>query len=121
MFIKIMSKRIRFTIIFSAPDFPYQLALDCLTPKLGQLFAGACCQSINGIWSEDGEHDKQQYQIGKQEKGMKIHLSVNPDKQDQAKQQIKQILQALKEELNLSIYWVHLEQEEVVSHHFRLL
>jgi hypothetical protein len=121
MFIKIMGKRIRFTIIISAPDFPYQLALDCLTPKLGQLFAGACCQEINGVWSEDGEYDKQQYQSGRQEKGMKIHLSVIPHKQQQAKQQIKQILQVLKDELNLAICWVHLEQEEVIAEHIRLL
>jgi hypothetical protein len=115
-----MNKRIRLTIIFSAPDFPYQTALDWLSPKLGQLFAGACCQPIDGIWSEDGEHDKDLYQMGNQEKGMKILLSVMPDKQDKAKQQIQELLQALKSELNLSICWVHIEQEEVFAHHFQL-
>ncbi len=116
-----MNKRIRFTIIFSAPNFPYQEVLDWLSPKLSQLFAGACCQEIDGVWSEDGEHDKASYQIGKQEKGIKIILSVTPDKQEIVKQQIQQILQALKEELSLSICWVHLEQEQVTAHHFQLL
>lgn len=115
-----MNKRIRLTIIFSAPNFPYQKVLDCLSPKLGQLFAGACCQPVDGIWSEDGEHEKALYQSGQQEKGMKILLSVTPDKQEQAKQQIQAMLQALKITLSLPIYWVHIEQEEVFSHHIKL-
>lgn len=116
-----MNNRIRFNIIFSTPNFPYQEVLDWLSPKLGQHFSGACCQEIDGVWSEDGEYDKVSYQIGKQEKGMKILLSVTPDKQKIAKQQIEKMLQALKEELSLSICWVHLEQEEVTAHHFQLL
>jgi len=115
-----MNKRIRLTVIFSAPDFPYQEVLDYLGPTLGQLFAGACCQPIDGIWSEDGEHEKAQYQMGQQEKGMKILLSVTPDKQEQAKQQVQAMLQVLKTQLNLAIFWVHIEQEEVFAHHIRL-
>lgn len=115
-----MNNRVRFTIIFSSPDFPYQAVMDWLSPKLGQLFAGACCQSIDGVWSEDGEDDKMSYLIGKQEKGMKILLSVTPDKQEESVVQIQQLLQALKNKLSLPIYWVHIEQEEVVAHHFRL-
>jgi len=120
MFTKIMNKRIRFTIILSTPNFPYQKALGYLTPKLGQFFAGACCQQIDGVWSDDGEFDKSEYQIGKQEKGMKIHLSVMVDQQEQTKLQIRQVLQGLKDELNLAINWVHLEQEEVTASHFQL-
>lgn len=115
-----MNNRIRFTIIFSSPNFPYQGVLAWLTPKLGTLFAGACCQQIDGIWSPDGHHDIASYQIGEQEKGMKILLSVTPDKQALAQQQIQQLLQALKKELKLSISWIHVEQEEVTAHHFQL-
>jgi hypothetical protein len=116
-----MNKRIRLTIIVSAPNFPYSDTLNWLSPKLGQLFAGACCQKIDGIWSEDGEHEKPLYTIGKQEKGMKIVLSITPEKQGIAKKNIRQLLQKLKEELNLPIFWVHLEQEEITAHHFKLL
>jgi len=115
-----MNKRIRFTIIFSAPDFPYQEVLNWLSPKLGELFAGACCQAIDGIWSEDGDQNKANYQKGKIEKGMKILLSVIPDRQEQSKQQIQKIFQELKKELNLPICWIHLEQEEIAAHHFHL-
>ncbi|MDO7083990.1 hypothetical protein WNY51_13830 [Pseudocolwellia sp. AS88] len=115
-----MNKRIRFTIIFSTPNFPYQSVMDWLSPKLGELFAGACCQPIDGIWSEDGEHDKEVYQAGVQEKGMKILLSVTLDKEEQAKLQIKQLLQGLKQSLNLPISWVHIEQEEVFARHIQL-
>ncbi|MEO9508063.1 MAG: hypothetical protein ABJG28_02670 [Nonlabens ulvanivorans] len=115
-----MNKRIRFTIIFSASSFPYQAVIDWLSPKLGELFAGACCQPIDGIWSQDGEHDKDLYQAGIQEKGMKILLSVTLDKEEQAKLQIKQLLQDLKQALNLPISWVHIEQQEVSAHHIQL-
>ncbi len=115
-----MNKRIRFTIIFSSLNFPYQDVLDWLTPKLSTLFAGACCQEIDGIWSPDGHNDKVSYQIGKQEKGMKILLSVTPNKQSLAEQQIQKLLHALKNELELSISWVHVEKDEVTAHHFQL-
>lgn len=116
-----MNKRIRLTIIFSSANFPYEHVLRWLTPKLSMLFAGACCQEIDGIWSPDGQHDKASYIIGKQEKGMKILLSVTPDKQELAKQQVQQLLQALKEELGLPLSWIHVEQEDVTAHHFQLL
>jgi hypothetical protein len=115
-----MNKRIRFTIIFSAPNFSYKKVLDWLTPKLGHLFAGACCQEIDGIWSEDGEDEKTSYKMGNHENGIKIILSVTPENQALAKIKIQETLQQLKKELNLSIYWVHLEQEEVTAHHFQL-
>jgi hypothetical protein len=115
-----MNKRIRSTIIFSAPNFPYDEVLGWLSPRFGQLFAGACCQEIDGVWSDDGEHYKASYQAGKQEKGMKILLSVTPDKQELVGQQMRQIMQELKNELGLSIEWVHFEQEEVAAHHFKL-
>lgn len=115
-----MTKRIRLTIIMSAPDFPYQDVIDNIAPELGQLFAGACCQPIDGIWSKDGEHEKLHYQSGQQEKGMKILLSVMPEQEQKAKQQVKELLQRLKEQLNLAISWVHIEQEEVYAHHIQL-
>ncbi|RBP82537.1 hypothetical protein EBI01_08130 [Marinomonas rhizomae] len=115
-----MNKRIRFTIIFSTPDFPYQEVLDWLSPKLGELFAGACCHAIDGVWSKDGDQNKAQYKKGEIEKGMKILLSVTSDKQEQSKQQIKEIFQDLKKELGLHISWIHLEQEEIEANHFYL-
>jgi ribosome maturation protein Sdo1 len=45
----------------------------------------------------------------------RIRLSVTPDIQEQAKQQVQQMLQELKDELSLPIYWVHLEQEVVID------
>jgi hypothetical protein len=116
-----MNKRIRLTFIFSSPNFPYQQALGWLSPKLTSLFCGACLQEIDGAWSSDGHHNKASYQAGEQEKGMKILLSVTPDKQDFARQQVQQLLQKLKNQLCLSFCWIHVEQEEVTAHHFQLL
>ena len=115
-----MNKRIRLTIIFSAPAFPYQDVLQWLSPKLSKKFAGGCCQCIDGIWSEDGEYDKESYQIGSHEKGMKILLSVTVDKLNEAEKEIKVLLQDLKTQLNLPLTWVHFEQHEVTAHHFKL-
>lgn len=115
-----MNRRIRFTIIFSAPEFPYQAVMNYLTPKLSQLFAGACCQPVDGIWSPDGNQDKLLYLEGKQEAGMKITLSIMPLKKQETEKKIQDILQALKTQLNLSIHWVHVESEEVTAHHFHL-
>ncbi|MCM2680825.1 hypothetical protein [Echinimonas agarilytica] len=115
-----MNKRIRLTIIFSADTFPYASVLEFMTPRLSQLFAGACCQPIDGIWSEDGEEDKSSYHLGQQESGMKVILSIMPDKIELAQQHIQQLLQELKDDLNIAIKWVHVEQEEVTAHHFKL-
>lgn len=115
-----MNKRIRLTIIFSSPDFPYQDVIKWLTPRLSKKFAVGCCQSIDGIWSEDGECERELYRIGSHEKGMKILLSVTLDKLNEAEQEIKIILQDLKNQLNIPLTWVHFEQQEVTAHHFKL-
>ena len=81
-------------------------------------FSGA---GASFIWSEDGEEDKPQYLDGKQESGMKIILSVMPEKEKQAQQQLQALLQSLKTQLNLTMSWVHVELEEVTAKHFKLL
>ena len=114
-------KRIRYTVILSATTFPYNQALEYLTPHLGRLFAGACCRPVDGIWSKEGHLFQAQYEHIGQEPGMQITISVLPDLATTAYQQIKSMLQALKKDMALDIEWVHVECEEVTSKHFQLL
>lgn len=113
-------KRIRYTVILSAPSFPYEKALDYLTPHLGQQFAGACCRPIDGIWSAEGSSYQTQYSQVMQEPGMQILISVLPEQATTAYQQIQLMLKALKKDLALDIDWVHIEKEEVEAKHFQL-
>jgi hypothetical protein len=115
-----MNDRIRFTIILSAPDFPYQAVVKSLGERFSQCFAGACFQPIDGFWSKGGESVSDKYEAGSQESGAKIILSVMPDKGEVALTEIKQALQALKRELDLPIRWVHIEAERVRAHHLEL-
>lgn len=114
-------KRIRYTIIFSAPLFPYSNVLEYLAPQLGQTFAGAYCQPIDGIWSEEGHLYQDQYDKVVQESGMQIKVCVLPEQSTRAYQQIKAMLQSLIKDLALNINWVHVESEEVEGKHFSLL
>lgn len=113
-------KRIRYTIILSAPSFPYPQVLEYLTPLLGQQFAGACCSPVNGIWSSEGALFQDQYNQIKQEPGMQILISVLPEQENIAYQKIKNMLQALKKDTALEIEWVHVEKEEIEALHFQL-
>lgn len=115
-----MNKRIRFTVIFSAPNFPYDEVLRRLGPKLGEHFSGACCEPVDGIWSEDGHEYKSAYLPGRCEPGMRIVLSVMPGQRSAALTTLESLLEALKCELKLAIQWVHVEEEEVSARHFRL-
>ena len=115
-----MSKRIRFTVIFSAPAFPYKAVLDWLGPKLGEAFSGACCEAIDGFWSADGEEDKAQFLPGQYEAGMRVLVSVTPERREAALFELQTLLQAMKDALDLPLQWIHVEEEEVIARHFRL-
>lgn len=114
-------KRIRYTVILSAPTFPYEQALEYLAPYLGQQFAGACCRPVDGIWSKEGHLFQAQYGDIVQEPGMQITISVLPELATTAYQHIQTMLQALKQDIALDIDWVHVESEEVESIHFQLM
>lgn len=113
-------KRIRYTVTLSAPSFPYQQVLAYLTPHLGELFAGACCRPIDGIWAADGHLYKSHYQGIVQEPGMQILISVLPEQKALAYEHIQSMLQALKQDLALALDWVHVESEAVEAGHFQL-
>ena len=114
-------KRIRYTVFISAPSFPYEQVLKYLTPLLGQHFAGACCRSIDGIWSAEGHLFQAQYSQVTLESGMQILISVLPEQATISYQQIQSMLQSLKKDMALDIDWVHVESEEVEAKHFQLI
>lgn len=115
-----MNERIRLTVIFSAPAFPYSAVLDALAPALGVHFSGACCTPVDGVWSADGSEFKDRYQAGQQEPGMRIVLTLMPAQRDAALVTLQGLLQTLKRELALAISWVHVEEETVRARHFLL-
>lgn len=115
-----MNKRIRYTVVLAAPNFPYQAVLERLGPSLGEHFAGACCEPVDGIWSEDGDEYKAVYLPGRREPGMRIVLSVMPVVGSAALATLESLLKEVKRELGLAIRWVHVEEEEVCARHFCL-
>lgn len=114
-------KRMRYTVIISATRFPYEQALEYLTPHLGQKFAGASCRPVDGIWSTEGHLFQAQYDHVVQEPGMQITISVLPEHATLAYQQIRSMLQSLKKDIVHDIDWVHVECEEIECKHFQLM
>lgn len=115
-----MNNRILLTAIISSDKFPYDDVLDSLSPKLGEHFAGACCQRIDGVWSEDGHQFKEIYTHGKIETGMIIRVSVIPEKSQSSINTLKTLLSNVNKEMQLEISWVHLESSVIDVHHFCL-
>lgn len=113
-------KRIRYTVTLSAPSFPYQEVLAYLAPPLGELFAGACCRPIDGIWSAEGHLYQSHYAHIVQEPGMQILISVLPEQKASAYQHIQSLMLSLRQDLSLDLDWVHVESEEVEAGHFQL-
>jgi hypothetical protein len=112
------TKRIRFTLVLSCDGFPYEEAIAFLAPELGTHFAGAMFESITGVWSEDGDQWLDKHAKGHSEPGIKLTVSVLPDREDNAILQLQTLIKAMKRELALPIQWVHVEKESVDALHF---
>lgn len=114
-----MSKRIRYTVIFSSPTLDYQTVLAFLAPKLGEQFAGACFDQVDGSWSEEGHLHQQSYAKVHVEPGMRILVSVMPQEKTQAYETLQNLIGETNQALSLGLSWVHVESEEVDALHFQ--
>jgi hypothetical protein len=115
-----MNERARLTVVISSRGFPCERVVAWLAPKLSEWFAGATFCPVTGAWSADGDQTRPAYAAGESEPGLMILVSVLPEDRDRAVERIRELLRGMKAQLGLEISWVHLEEERVRAHHFRL-
>lgn len=113
-----MNERSRFTVIFSAPALPYSQILEFLAPELGRLFGGASCHPVSGIWSADASKSRNEYQPGQIENGIKMMISVLPERTESSYQEIQDLVRLVARKFDLNLQHVHVELETVEAKHF---
>lgn len=119
------SERIRFLVLLSAESDRTQEASDLIARLLSEQFGGATVlgasqqSELTGYWAEDGHAFKALYSGGvHKEPVLGIMLSVLPEDEERAFEQIRHSVARAVAEFNLKSRHVHVETSHTRARHF---
>lgn len=113
-------KRIKYTVIFSEPNFNFNKVYMILSEKIAKKYGGGCFESIYGCWAEDGEKFLDSYGSIKLEEGIKLSITIDSKLDDVFYNDLVSMIKEMKKSNAMSFEWVHVEREDIIVKHFKV-